>query len=223
MPAVTKAFNLDQAHSTLALCSNKLSARFSLWAEPAGSGVDAAWEAAQNFPAQGRLFRAWLERWERAFSALLAAAVSAMPDAELRQCRVLKANHLACFVRASLLESSSYSADDDDDRAMLIQSLDRDCRAILGLAVAVLQAPQQHHSPSDPAADMTFADPLSVVESYGPEQSLRTQAAHLLARFFDDPRGGGAGRELSSASMLLVGPSSPAALQRHVTAPWHVQ
>jgi hypothetical protein len=176
MPAVRSSCNLDQAHATLQLCSNKLKTHFRKLLETDPSSVEAL-----SILTEMRRFRPWLEQWEKAFSAFLATAMPTLAQPEVKKCRVLKANHLSTLILASI----SGVRDVDFEPFMA------DFKAIVGLAAAILDAETTPDvSPKSawdkrevaPTTTMTLADPLRVVVSCCTDPMVRSRAARLLQR-----------------------------------------
>ncbi|RMY94788.1 hypothetical protein D0864_05453 [Hortaea werneckii] len=99
MPSVSRITSLNQAHATLLHCCNKLG-RFEQCCQPQTSTPSSP--VLQNTQAEERrAFRQWLQRWESAFSQFLSTYASGMSSEDLSQCRILKANHIACNIVAS--------------------------------------------------------------------------------------------------------------------------
>ena len=175
IPTVPSITSLNQAHATLLHCWNRL------WksgtAAPPGQSL-------RDLPkydfTERRELCEWLERWEKAFTEYLSTAMSNMGQQDLTQCRVLKANHLACTVVAADSGAGPESAIIFED----------EFRAIIELAEAVLRAretmsPQSASttSPIEPTPETTGLDvhaPLSIVVSRCPNKDTR-ERAHRLA------------------------------------------
>nr|POE47065.1 hypothetical protein CFP56_00397 [Quercus suber] len=129
IPKINQIYSLNQAHATLLHCWNKLSAiargaspSSSLTLSPASS-VDSRLECHQ-----------WLERWEQAFKTFLSSSMSTMAPEDLSQCRVLKANHLACTILAGSTTSAA-------------NEFETEFQAITELAGAVLSSRHATDSP----------------------------------------------------------------------------
>lgn len=177
MPAVRASCNLDQAHATLQLCSNKLKTHFRKLLETDPSSVEALTTLSEM-----RRFRPWLEQWETSFSAFLASAMPALPQPDVKRCRVLKANHLSTLILASI----AGVRDVDFDPFV------GDFKAIVGLGAAILDAETTPDVSPKSACDkrelvttsavMTLADPLRVVVSCCTDPMVRSRAARLLQR-----------------------------------------
>jgi len=178
MPNVTRITSLTQAHATLLHCCNKL-ARFAqscrspdTLTTPDGSTID-----------ERRQFQLWLEKWEVAFTEFLSATMGSMSSEELSQCRVLKANHLACNVVASDVAPGPPEFD----------AFESEFQAILDLASAVLQLRQGTSSPqraisllevSPFTSGLDVRDPLYIILAHCHKQYLRDRANGLLQRFY---------------------------------------
>ncbi|KAK4542989.1 hypothetical protein LTR36_005987 [Oleoguttula mirabilis] len=178
MPNVTRITNLNQAHATLLHCCNKL-ARFAQQCQASGSSGAADGQVTE----ERRQFQQWLERWEQAFTEFLASAMVSMGSEDLTQCRVLKANHLACNVVASGAGPGTSGSDASGP----------EFQAITDLAGAVLQTRRGTGSPqsavSSPSVSPVISgldvqDPLYIVLAHCSTQALRTLANELLLRFY---------------------------------------
>jgi hypothetical protein len=176
MPAVRSSCNLDQAHATLQLCSNKLKTHFRKLLETDPASVEAL-----SILTEMRRFRPWLEQWEKAFSSFLATAMPTLAQADVKKCRVLKANHLSTLILASI----------SGVRDVDFEPFVADFKAIVGLAAAILDAETTPDVSPKSAWDkrevtlstvMTLADPLRVVVSCCTDPMVRSRAARLLQR-----------------------------------------
>jgi hypothetical protein len=176
MPAVRSSCNLDQAHATLQLCSNKLKTHFRKLLETDPASVEAL-----SILTEMRRFRPWLEQWEKAFSNFLATAMPTLAQADVKKCRVLKANHLSTLILASI----------SGVRDVDFEPFVADFKAIVGLAAAILDAETTPDVSPKSAWDkrevtlstvMTLADPLRVVVSCCTDPMVRSRAARLLQR-----------------------------------------
>ncbi|KAH9845431.1 hypothetical protein Tdes44962_MAKER06638 [Teratosphaeria destructans] len=176
MPNVKHIATLNQAHATLLHCYNKVSrfAQAYAAARTPSNKDEVPFEERQQFTQ-------WLDRWERAFTDYLTSNMPSMGNNELTQCRVLKANHLACVV---LIATTGPSKPDFD-------KFETDFEAIVELSGAVRQARQSKESPtsatSSPIAIATRAgldvqDPLHIVITYCTRPDLRSRANELSLR-----------------------------------------
>ncbi|KAK5118821.1 hypothetical protein LTR62_000030 [Meristemomyces frigidus] len=161
LPTVPSISSLSQAHATLLHCWNRLlrSDRAPL---PQGPLTGQTTQIAEGM----QQFRDWLQKWERGFSEFLTIEFDTMDTAALTQCRVLKANHLACIIMVSDPETRP-----DQSAAMAIEF-----RAIVELAEAVLQA--RITSPTPSASNATPVDAnlvTSGLDVYGPLQVVLAQ------------------------------------------------
>ncbi|KAK3709726.1 hypothetical protein LTR37_010753 [Vermiconidia calcicola] len=169
MPNVKRISSLSQAHATLQHCWTKLSTVAQ--GSPSPSPVTySSYPGSTN--QNKKLFQAWLEQWELAFTAFLSNAMASMTNEDITQSRILKTNHLACTILASDIESG----------------FEAELRAIVELAGAVLRcryfpdSPQDtksKHDVSPVAAGLDVREPLHVVLRYGRHES-RNRATELL-------------------------------------------
>jgi len=184
MPSVSRITSLNQAHATLLHCCNKL-ARFEQCCQPQTSTPSSP--VIQNTQAEERrAFRQWLQRWESAFSQFLSTYASGMSSEDLSQCRILKANHIACNIVASNARPGTLEFD----------AYEQDFQAIIDLATSVLQTRQRIQSSSPLSAASTpdvgpravagldVRDPLCILLASCRKQVLRTRANDLLVRFY---------------------------------------
>ena len=193
MPNVTRITSLNQAHATLLHCCNKL-ARFAQSCRSPGSPTTSN----DSINEERRQFQLWLEKWEAAFTEFLSYAAAAMSSQELSQCRILKANHLACNVVASDLAPGSTGSD----------AFESELQAILDLASAVLQLREGTTSPrgavSSPEVNpftsgLDVRDPLYIVLAHCRKQQFRDRANDCLLYTSPSPRDGLLPRMPSSA------------------------
>ncbi|WPG98961.1 Hypothetical protein R9X50_00176300 [Acrodontium crateriforme] len=198
MPNVSRIYNLSQAHATLLHCSNKLTrSRDSAASSPSSTGTAS--------PSSEDRLDKWLERWEQAFTDYLSNAMPSMGASELAECRVLKANHLACTILASSSGPHAFEAE---------------FQAIIDLAGAVLKArseanglaspqfgnrqhqQQQHHQQQHlqqhqhqqpglaPRRDrqvpsgLDVRDPVILVATRCTGRSIRKRANEILSRYY---------------------------------------
>lgn len=179
MPNVGRITSLNQAHATLLHCCNKL-ARFAQESKAPGRS-----RAQEDLIAEERKqFQQWLERWEQAFTDFLSLAMASMGSEDMTQCRILKANHLACDVVASNAGPTPSAFD----------AFEPEFQAIIDLASAVLQIRQGASSPhsavSSPIATspatsgLDVRDPLFIVLANCSKMPLRNRANELLLRFY---------------------------------------
>lgn len=184
MPSVSRITSLNQAHATLLHCCNKL-ARFEQCCQPQTSTPSSP--VLQNTQADERsVFRQWLQRWESAFSQFLSSYASGMSNEDLSQCRILKANHIACNIVASNARPGTLEFD----------LYEQDFQAIIDLATSVLQTRQRIQSSSPLSAASTpdagpravagldVRDPLCILLVSCRKQVLRNRANDLLMRFY---------------------------------------
>lgn len=177
MPNVTRIYNLNQAHATLLHCWNKLSRN-----SQDSTTYPAVTYKCTLASSDRKFFQQWLERWEQAFTDYLSSSMPSMASDNLTQCRVLKANHLACTILVS--EIAPDAADNDSSESEL--------NAVLELAGAVLQARQGTRSPTSASSSSTdnspvtagldVRDPLCVVMSSASRRATRNYASELLSR-----------------------------------------
>lgn len=179
MPNITRFTSLSQAHATLLHCCNKL-ARFAQECQTSGGSEALGTSIAE----ERRQFQLWLERWEEAFTEFLASSMASMESEDLTQCRILKANHLACNVVASETAGPGYPG---------FHARGPDFQAITDLAGAVLQvrgsmsSPQSAVSPvpvSPVMNGLDVRDPLCIVLAHCTSLPLRDRANELLLRFY---------------------------------------
>ncbi|OQO13372.1 hypothetical protein B0A48_01600 [Cryoendolithus antarcticus] len=162
MPAPRSTTTLPQATQTLTLCSNKLHLLFRhLSSASPGSPAYTA------LLTEMHRFKPWLETWESAFSRHLATAMPNMPPEQVRDCRIVKANHLACVVLASTPRAAAER-----------EPFSTEGRAIVGLAVAVLG--EKGEAATVKGDDMGIAEPLRVVSACCGDGGVRAQAMKLL-------------------------------------------
>lgn len=184
MPSVSRITSLNQAHATLLHCCNKL-ARFEQCCQPQTSTPSSP--VLQNTQADERsVFRQWLQRWESAFSQFLSTYASGMSNEDLSECRILKANHIACNIVASNARPGTLEFD----------LYEQDFQAIIDLATSVLQTRQRIQSSSPLSAASTpdaapravagldVRDPLCILLASCRKQVLRNRANDLLMRFY---------------------------------------
>ncbi|OQO11213.1 hypothetical protein B0A48_05469 [Cryoendolithus antarcticus] len=162
MPAPRSTTTLPQATQTLTLCSNKLHLLFRhLSSASPGSPAYTA------LLAEMHRFKPWLDTWECAFSRHLATAMPNMPPEQVRECRIVKANHLACVVLASTPGAGG-------ERELF----STEGRAIVGLAVAVKG--ETGIVTAANGGSMGIAEPLRVVVACCGDGVVRAQAMELL-------------------------------------------
>jgi len=146
MPTISRLTSMSQANATLSHCWNKL------WSFGRQT-VD------QDYQTQERqVLRAWLERWEKAFTELLSSTLPTMGGEDLTQARVLKANHLACTILAFDAGPNATAQDFDVFQA--------EFQAIVELTGAVLQARERTTSPQS-ASTASTASPIDMPTTCG--------------------------------------------------------
>ncbi|KAK3711078.1 hypothetical protein LTR37_009865 [Vermiconidia calcicola] len=174
MPNVKRISSLNQAHATLQHCWTKLSTVSQQSPSPSPSPVTYS-PHPESRNENKKLYQAWLEQWELAFTAFLSNAMASMTNGDLSQSRILKTNHLACTVVASDLESG-------------FEAFEAEFRAIVELAGAVLRCRYFADSPQDTkskhdispiAAGLDVREPLRVVLRCSRNES-HNKAAELL-------------------------------------------
>lgn len=177
MPNVQRITSLSQAHATLLHCCNKL-ARFAQDCR-ATEGSTAPDDLITH---ERRQFQQWLERWEQAFTDFLSSTMTSMGSEDVTQCRILKANHLACNVVA--LEAGRETSVSD--------ASEPEFQAIADLAGAVLHVRQSTSSPqsamsshpvSPVISGLDVREPLYIVLAHCHNQTIRNRANELLLRF----------------------------------------
>ena len=175
MPSVSQITGLEQAKATLQHCHSRLLAG-DIVSPPMSPRTDDTPQTPVGASTEREeRFVRWLSQWEKAFSTFLSAAMSAMKDEEVSQCRVLKANHLNCVILASA------DAPDRTDRSPFAKEF----KAITDLCGAVLM--QQHQEPDrNPmprmGRGMTVVDLLQGVADRCSERVTRERATRLLAQ-----------------------------------------
>jgi len=173
MPKISRIYSLNQAHATLQHCRNRLTTFSQECASTEMHTEDETYVVTERQQYQNRL-----DRWEWAFTEYLSSAMRLMDSEDLTQCRVLKANHLACVVLAS----------DDGAGASVLDVHETEFMAIVELAAAVLQSRQQAISPrSDRSCDATLTycgleirDALLVVVARCGHSAVRKRANELF-------------------------------------------
>lgn len=172
MPNVTKFSDFNQAQATLLHCFNRLT-RYQQSSEHINIDHD------ERMDRERQDCRQWLDKWEKVFTEFLSTSMMGADPDFVTQCRVLKANHLACSILASdASEPFSSSPKPDHDFA-----------AIVDLASAVLQSRHIETSPVSAACSsrakpttpgLDVRDPLRLVVARCPHPRFRSRANDLL-------------------------------------------
>nr|POE74749.1 hypothetical protein CFP56_37280 [Quercus suber] len=162
MPKINQIYSLNQAHATLLHCWNKLSAIARGSSSPNSLANDPTSAAELRLECHQ-----WLDRWEQAFKAFLSNSMSSMAAEDLTQCRVLKANHLACTVLAGPTTAA----------------FEAEFQAITELAGAVLIS-RKSQGVDRLSSGLDVRDPLCLVASRCRERVITTRANELLTRHY---------------------------------------
>ncbi|KAF2860109.1 hypothetical protein K470DRAFT_217824 [Piedraia hortae CBS 480.64] len=169
MPNISTITSLNQAHATLLHCWNQL-ARFvrECVAGPLPPPAVTALEERRQH------FSAWLNQWENAFKQFLCITRASMDSEQLTLSRVLKANHLCCYIMTSIAGRPPTVAD----------TFEAEFRAIVDLCGAVFYA--RSLSPRPPpavepiAAGLDVQSPLHVVAAQCRNTDISNRAREMI-------------------------------------------